>query len=229
MRVLLVEDDPELGDLLRRTMAQSTWAADLVDTGERALAALATEAYDLAVLDLGLPDMDGTEVCRRWRAAGGRTPVLMLTARGSLEERVLGLDCGADDYLVKPFAVEELLARLRALLRRPEAALPLIQVVDDLRLDPATRQVRRGERKIVLSSREFALLEFLMRAPGRIVTRNQILDHVWDDNFDPIANAVDVLVGRVRRKLDPDGTRPLIHTVRGAGYVLKPTRPGHAG
>jgi two-component system copper resistance phosphate regulon response regulator CusR len=229
VRVLIVEDDPELGDLLRRTLERVTWAADLVGTGGLALSALSSNEYDLVVLDLGLPDIDGTEVCRRWREQGGRSPVLMLTARGALDDRVLGLDCGADDYLVKPFAVEELLARLRALLRRPDTALPVVQVVDDVTLDAATRQVRRGDREISLSNREYALLEFLMRSPGRVFTRGQLLDHVWDDNFDPIGNAVDVLVGRVRRKLDPDGDRPLIHTVRGAGYVLKGQRPSRVG
>lgn len=229
MRVLVVEDDPEVSDLLRRTISRAAGAVDLVATGADALRALRGTPYDAVVLDLGLPDMDGTEVCRRWRAEGGRTPVLMLTARGALGDRVSGLDSGADDYLVKPFEVEELLARLRALLRRPDVPLPVVQRFEDVTLEPATRQVRRGDREIPLSSREFALLAFLMRAPGRVFSRAQLLEHVWDDHFDPIGNAVDVLVGRVRRKLDPDGSRPLIHTVRGAGYVLKGGTVGHGG
>ncbi|MBK8006709.1 MAG: response regulator transcription factor [Gemmatimonadetes bacterium] len=229
MRVLVVEDDPEVSDLLRRTISRAAGAVDLVATGADALRALRGTPYDAVVLDLGLPDMDGTEVCRRWRADGGRTPVLMLTARGALGDRVSGLDSGADDYLVKPFEVEELLARLRALLRRPDVPLPVVQRFEDVTLEPATRQVRRGDREIPLSSREFALLAFLMRAPGRVFSRAQLLEHVWDDHFDPIGNAVDVLVGRVRRKLDPDGRRPLIHTVRGAGYVLKGGTVGHGG
>lgn len=228
MRVLVVEDDPEVSDLLRRTVSRASWAADLVASGAEALRALHATAYDLVILDLGLPDLDGTEVCRRWRAEGGRTPVLMLTARGALGDRVSGLDSGADDYLVKPFEVEELLARLRALLRRPEAPLPVVQRFEDVTLEVATRQVRRGDREIALSSREFALLAVLMRSPGRVFSRAQLLEQVWDDHFDPIGNAVDVLVGRVRRKLDPDGRRPLIHTVRGAGYVLRGGPPAHA-
>lgn len=229
MRVLVVEDDPEVSDLLRRTISRAAGAVDLVATGADALRALRGTPYDAVVLDLGLPDMDGTEVCRRWRAEGGRTPVLMLTARGALGDRVSGLDSGADDYLVKPFEVEELLARLRALMRRPDVPLPVVQRFEDVTLEPATRQVRRGDREIPLSSREFALLAFLMRAPGRVFSRAQLLEHVWDDHFDPIGNAVDVLVGRVRRKLDPDGSRQLIHTVRGAGYVLRGGAAGHGG
>ena len=223
MRVLIVEDDPEVGDLLTRTLQGAAWAADLVTTGARALDALAGAPYDLVVLDRGLPDMDGVRVCREWRARGGRAPVLMLTARGSLDDRVLGLDSGADDYLVKPFAAEELLARLRALARRPDAPLPAILRLDDLTLDPATRTVSRAGRPITLSAREFALLEYLIRHPDHVIDRGRILAHVWDDNFDPIGNAVDVLVGRVRRKIDATG-RPLLHTVRGAGYVLSAKR-----
>jgi len=225
--VLIVEDDPEVGDLLVRTVQRAAWAADLVRTGAAALAAQAVNAYDLVILDLGLPDMDGTEVCRTWRAGGARVPVLMLTARGALDDRVQGLDSGADDYLVKPFAAEELLARMRALSRRPEDPLPVVLCVDDVSLDTANREVHRGARAISLSGREYALLEYLLRNPGRVLDRGRILEHVWDDNFDPIGNAVDVLVGRVRRKLDPDGTRPLIHTIRGAGYMLSTRAPIH--
>lgn len=229
MRVLIVEDDPELGDLLGRTVQRAAWAADLVRTGRAALESLAVNAYDLVILDLGLPDMDGTEVCRTWRAQGGRVPVLILTARGALDDRVQGLDSGADDYLVKPFAVEELLARMRALSRRPEDPLPVVLGLEDVTLDTATRRVCRGAREISLSSREYALLEYLLRNPGRVLDRGRILEHVWDDNFDPIGNAVDVLVGRVRRKLDPDGSQPLIHTIRGAGYMLSARPPVHGG
>ena len=224
MRVLIIEDDPEVGDLLTRTLKGAAWAADLARTGAAGLDALAATPYDLVILDRGLPDMDGVRVCREWRARGGRAPVLMLTARGALDDRVAGLDSGADDYLVKPFAAEELLARLRALARRPDEPLPAILHLDDLQLDPATRNVTRAGRAIVLSAREFALLEYLLRNPDRVIDRGRILAHVWDDNFDPIGNAVDVLVGRLRRKLDAMG-RPLIHTVRGAGYVLSAKRP----
>ena len=228
MRVLIVEDEAEVADLLLRTLREAAWAADAASTGASALEALAVSDYDLVVLDVGLPDIDGFEVCRRWRAAGGRTPVLMLTARSALSDRVVGLDSGADDYLPKPFAVEELLARLRALSRRPAATLGVVYRFEDVELDTATRAARRAGRGIRLTAREYALLEYLLRNPGRVLERGQILEHVWDDNFDPVGNAVDVLVGRVRRKLDPDGTRPLIHTVRGMGYVLASKAPTDA-
>ncbi len=228
MRVLVVEDEIEIADLLARALHDISWACDVVATGGAALEAVAVTEYDIVVLDLGLPDMDGLEVCHRWRARDVRTPILVLTARSGLDDRVTGLDAGADDYLAKPFAIEELLARLRALLRRPSSAqAPLLRIAD-LELDPATRCVRRAGEPLRLTAREYALLEYLLRNPGRVVTRAQILEHVWDDNFDPVANAVDVLVGRVRRRIEsPDGT-PLIHTIRGAGYVLSETEPPNA-
>jgi DNA-binding response OmpR family regulator len=220
MRVLVVEDEPEVRDFLLRVLREAAWAADAVGRGKRALESLARSEYDLAIVDVGLPDFDGFELCRRMRERGDRTPVLLLTARNAVNDRVRGLDAGADDYLAKPFAVEELLARLRALARRPVQSLePVLRLVD-LTLDPATRQAARGETQIDLTAREFALLEFLLRNPRRVLSRAQILEHVWDDNFEPVANAVDVLVGRVRRKIDRAGVVPLLHTVRGAGYAL---------
>lgn len=228
MRVLIVEDEPELASLLARTLREAAWAPDTVPTGRGALEALAVNEYDLVILDLGLPDMEGFEVCRRWRAQGGRTPILMLTARDALTDRVQGLDAGADDYLPKPFAVEELLARLRALARRPPEALGVVLRFEDLELDTAMRSARRAGREIRLTAREYALLEYLMRNPNRVLDRSRILEHVWDDNFDPVANAVDVLVGRVRRKVDPSGARPLIFTLRGMGYMLSARRPSDA-
>ena len=228
MRVLVVEDEPELAAFLGRTLREAAWAPDSVTTGEGALEALAVNDYDLVILDLGLPDLEGFEVCRRWRAQGGRTPILMLTARNVLADRVRGLDAGADDYLPKPFAVEELLARLRALARRPAETLPATLSFEDLELDTAARIAHRQGREIRLTAREYALLEYLMRNPNRVLDRGRILEHVWDDNFDPVANAVDVLVGRVRRKLDPDGERPLIFTLRGMGYMLSSRRPAGA-
>ncbi len=228
MRVLIVEDETDLGDFLVRAVREATWAPDHVASGHEALEALAVTDYDLVVLDLGLPDIDGFEVCRRYRATGGRTPLLVLTARGGLTDRVRGLDAGADDYLSKPFAVEELLARLRALARRPPAAHDVILRYSDVTLSPATGTAQRGARPLQLTAREFALLDYLMRMPDRLLSRAQILEHVWDDNFDPVANAVDVLVGRVRRKLDPEGNAPLIHTVRGMGYMLSEQAPGDA-
>jgi two-component system copper resistance phosphate regulon response regulator CusR len=220
MRVLIVEDEPELADFLCRALREATWAADRADSGSAALTLLAVNPYDLVVLDIGLSDIDGFEVCRRYRASGGRTPLLMLTARDALDDRVHGLDAGADDYLTKPFAVDELLARLRALARRPPTAHDVVLRYADVELNPASRIVSRAGRAIRLTAREFALLEYLLRTPERVLRRGQILEHVWDDNFDPVANAVDVLVSRVRRKLDPEGTSPLIHTLRGAGYMF---------
>ena len=220
MRVLIIEDEPAVADLLERAVREAAWAADLVRTGAAALEALAINEYDLAILDIGLPDIDGFEVCRRYRQKGGKTPVLMLTARAGLGDRVTGLDAGADDYLPKPFAIEELMARLRALARRPPSTLAVRLQVGDLEVNPASREARRGDRVIKLTAREYALLEYLMRNPDRVVSRAQILEHVWDDNFDPVGNVVDVLIGRLRRKVDTPGLAPLIHTARGAGYLL---------
>jgi DNA-binding response OmpR family regulator len=225
MRTLIVEDDPPLADLLRRTLRGAAMAADIVVTGHDALTALAVNDYDLAILDAGLPDVDGFEVCRRHRERGGRTPILLLTARAGLDDRVRGLDAGADDYLAKPFAIEELLARLRALARRPAAPLDVVLRFADLELDTRSLAARRGGDTIRLTAREYALLEYLMRNPERVVSRSQILEHVWDDNFDPVGNAVDVLVGRLRRRVHPAGSAPLIHTVRSRGYVLSLAEP----
>jgi DNA-binding response OmpR family regulator len=220
MRILVVEDEPEVSDFLLRVLRDAAWAADPVFTGAAALAALGATTYDLVILDLNLPDGDGFSVCRAIRARLDRTPVLMLTARNAVNDRVRGLDVGADDYLAKPFAVSELLARLRALARRPAASLDVTLRLADLELDTVRHAARRGPRAIALTAREFGLLEYLLRTPNRVVTRGQILEHVWDDNFDPVANAVDVLIGRVRRKIDQPGEAPLLHTVRGAGYML---------
>ena len=225
MRVLIVEDDPEVADLLVRTLRDAAWAADVVGRGEDAIDAQAATAYDLVILDIGLPDIDGIEVCRRWRRNGEAIPILMLTARGGLGERVIGLDAGADDYLPKPFAVPELMARLRALARRgPSVTGPELRV-GDLVLDPAAHAVRRSREPIRLTAREFALLEFLMRYPGRVFGRSQIIEHVWTDPLEPVANVVDVLVGRLRRKIDAPGQEPLIHTIRGVGYTISAQVP----
>jgi DNA-binding response OmpR family regulator len=220
MRLLVVEDDPEVQAFLLRVLREAAWAADAVPSGQRALDALASTEYDLAIVDVGLPDFDGFEVCRRLRARGDRTPLLVLTARNAVNDRVRGLDAGADDYLAKPFAVNELLARLRALARRPAASLEPVLRLADLELDPASRIARRAGVELAVTAREYALLDFLLRNPRRVVSRAKILEHVWDDNFDPVANAVDVLVGRLRRKIDRESLQPLLHTVRGAGYVL---------
>ena len=228
MRILIVEDEPTVADLLGRTIREAAWAPDVVHSGAAALEALAVNEYDLAVLDIGLPDMDGFELCRQWRRRGGQTPILMLTARQALGDRVRGLDAGADDYLGKPFAVEELLARLRALARRPPSALDSTLRLADLEVNPATHVAQRAGQRIVLTAREFALLEYLLRNAGRVVTRGQILQHVWDDNFDPVGNVVDVLVGRLRRKIDNGAVQKLIHTVRGVGYQISDHVPADA-
>ena len=219
-RILIVEDELEVADIIRRAVKAATWSSSVVNCGRDALTALSAGTYDLVILDVGLPDIDGFEVCRQARARGCRTPVLLLTARHALRDRVTGLDAGADDYLPKPFDVEELLARLRALARRPATPLGVTLRLADLELEVATRTVRRGGEVIQLSAREHALLEYLLRNPRRVLSRMQILEHVWDDNFDPLGNAVDVLVSRVRRKVDAGRTPALLHTIRGVGYVL---------
>ena len=220
MRLLVVEDEPEVGAFLLRVLREAAWAADVARTGAQALKSLASLEYDLVILDLGLPDIDGFELCRLIRERGDRTPVLMLTARDAVNDRVRGLDAGADDYLAKPFAVSELLARLRSLARRPAVALEPVLKIADLQLDPSTRGARRGEVEIALTSREYALLEYLMRNPRKVLSRAKILGHVWNDEFEPVANAVDVLVGRVRRKVDLPGMAALVLTVRGSGYAI---------
>lgn len=225
VRLLVVEDEPEIAAFLQRVLQDATWAADTVATASAALTEAAVTTYDLMIVDVGLPDMDGFDLCRALRATGNRVPVLMLTARQSVNDRVRGLDAGADDYLAKPFAVSELLARLRALSRRPAQLVEAVLHCDDLTLDPATRRVARRDEPITLTAREFALLEFFLRNQGRVYTRAQILEHVWDDHFDPVANAVDVLVGRLRRKIDRAGMPAILRTVRGAGYVLSGADP----
>jgi DNA-binding response OmpR family regulator len=221
VRVLVVEDEVKMARAIRRGLEQEGYAVDGAATGDDGLH-LATEIdYDAIVLDLLLPVLDGFEVCRRLRAAGRWAPVLMLTARDGVADRVEGLDAGADDYLVKPFSFGELLARLRALVRRGSGERPAVLVVGDLRLDPAAHTVQRAGRAVSLSAREFAVLEFLMRHPGEVVSRARILEHVWDFNYDGLSNVVDVYVGYLRRKLEQPFGRPLIRTVRGVGYALE--------
>ena len=221
MRVLIVEDDLRLAGLLRRGLVKDGLAVDLTSTGEDALWMAAAHDYDAIVLDVMLPGIDGFETCRRLRVAGVWTPVLILTARDSVEDRVAGLDTGADDYLVKPFAFAELLARLRALARRGEPERPSVLFAGGLRLDPATRQVWRGSVEIALSAKEFALLETFMRRPGEVLSRLHLLEHAWDFAYENRSNVIEVFMRRLRQKLDePFGTRSL-ETVRGAGYRLR--------
>ena len=217
MRVLIVEDDLRMASLVRRGLTGEGLAADVAASGEDALWLAQAHPYDAIVLDVMLPGLDGFETCRRLRGSGVWTPVLMLTARDAVEDRVAGLDSGADDYLVKPFAFAELLARLRALARRAEGERPAVLAVGDLRLDPATRGVRRGETPIVLSTKEFALLEIFMRRPGQVLSRLELLEHAWDFAYENRSNVVDVYIRRLRRKIGPDA----VETVRGAGYRLR--------
>jgi two-component system OmpR family response regulator len=221
MRVLIVEDELRMASLIRRGLAHEGLAADVAGTGEDALWMVQAHDYDGVVLDVMLPDMDGFEVCRRLRAAGVWSPVLMLTARDSVEDRVAGLDSGADDYLVKPFAFAELLARLRALARRGDTGRPAVLSVGDLRLDPATREVSRGSEAISLSAKEFALLETFMRRPGEVLSRLHLLEHAWDFAYENRSNVVDVYERRLRRKIDEPFRRESLETVRGVGYRLR--------
>ena len=222
MHILVVEDESRLGRLLRRSLQANRHVVDVATEGETGLAAALGGGYDLIMLDLGLPDLDGLEVCRRLRAAGRGTPVLVLTARDEVEDRVRGLDAGADDYLGKPFALAELLARVRALARRPPEPRGERELhVADLVLDVAGHRVRRGERAIALSAKEFALLDFLMRHAGQVLTRQQIVDHVWRYDFEGLDTIVDTYIHYLREKIDAGTAQRLVHTVRGVGYVLR--------
>ncbi|MGI9080883.1 MAG: response regulator transcription factor [Thermoleophilaceae bacterium] len=220
-RVLVVEDDRDIADVLRRSLGMEGYEVRLAGDGEEALAESAVFEPDAVVLDLGLPKLDGVEVCRRLRGEGD-VPILMLTARDGVDDRVEGLDSGADDYLVKPVERVELLARLRALLRRRPPRGSGFLVAGDLRLNPDTREVLRGEREIELTGREFELLEHLMRNERLVVSRQTLLDEVWDYHPYAETNTIDVFVSNLRRKLEADGEERVLHTVRGSGYVLRP-------
>jgi two-component system OmpR family response regulator len=221
MRILVVEDDKKIASFLVKGLKQSGFAVDHAADGEQGLALASTVAYDAAVVDWMLPKLDGLLLLRQLRGQGVRLPIIILSARAAVDDRVQGLQAGGDDYLTKPFAFSELLARIQALLRRashhPE---PTRLTVGSLTLDLLNREAVRDGRKIELQSREFALLEYLMRHPDRVVTKTMIMEHVWDYSFDPQTNVVDVLVHRLRAKVDPD--KNLIHTLRGVGYVLRP-------
>lgn len=220
MRVLFVEDDKRTAQTAQAFLRSSGLVVDCVDGGKRAIAECAMIPYDAVVLDLGLPDMDGVQVCRQLRTLAVPPRILMATARDSVAARVHGLESGADDYIVKPYALSELVARLRALMRRPADAIPPHLHVDTLTLDPGTRRAARGARAIELTTKEFVVLEYLMRNAGRVLTREQISEHAWDANYDPFSNVVDVYMSRLRKKIDRHGDRSLIVTVRGAGYRL---------
>lgn len=219
MRVLLVEDEPGIAQFIRQGLNEVGYAVDIAQDGSEGLDCALAAEYDILVLDILLPKMDGIRLLKELRNHRIRTPVLLLTAMDAVEDRVRGLDAGADDYLVKPFAFSELLARLRALLRRPTLQVDTVMRVGDLEMDTARREVRRAGGAIELSQREFALLEYLMRHPEQVLTRTQIAEHVWDFDFWNDSNVVDVYVGYLRRKLA--GDPPLIHTIRGVGYRLR--------
>ncbi len=221
MRLLVVEDEPGIAAFLKQGLTEEGYAVDVAEDGDQGVEFALSAPYDAIVLDLLLPRKNGWEVCAELRRRSIRTPILMLTARGAVEDRVRGLDTGADDYLLKPFAFPELLARLRALLRRPAISLPTRLQVRNLTLDPVTRRVERAGRPIELTPREFSLLELFMRHPGQVLSRTQIAEHVWDYNFYHQSNVVDVYVRYLRKKID-EGFRPrLIHTVRGVGYKME--------
>ncbi|MHA6796746.1 response regulator transcription factor [Pseudonocardia bannensis] len=228
MRILVVDDDRAVRESLRRSLAFNGYQVELANDGHAALESVASQRPDAMVLDVMMPRLDGLEVCRRLRGSGDELPILVLTARDAVSDRVAGLDAGADDYLPKPFALEELLARLRALLRRrsPEdvaAAAGQGRPLEfaDLSLDPDTREVRRGERSISLTRTEFSLLELLLAHPRRVLTRAQILEQVWGYDFPTTGNALEVYIGYLRRKTEAENEPRLIHTVRGVGYVLR--------
>jgi two-component system, OmpR family, response regulator len=221
MRVLVVEDETKLRDLLRRGLDEEGYATDVADRGEEALWMANAVAYDAIVLDVMLPGVDGFEICRRLRGNGVWAPVLMLTARDEIDDRVNGLDAGADDYLTKPFAFEELLARLRALTRRAPAERPPVLEIGELRLDPAAHRAWRGEQELDLTAKEFSLLELFMRRPGVTLSRTQLLDGAWDMAFESRSNVIDVYVRYLREKIDRPFGRNSIQTIRGVGYRLR--------
>lgn len=228
MRLLIVEDDPRLARVLARGLREEGYAVDAVETGEAAITQGVLVPYDAIVLDVMLPGRDGLDVVRTLRGRDVHTPVLLLTARDAVGDRIAGLDSGADDYLVKPFDFGELLARLRALLRRPEVVQPMQVTVGDLVIDLASHVVTRGGETLGLTGKEFALLELFARNVNRVLTRAEIVAHVWDDNHDPLTNALEVYVNRLRGKIDRAPWPPLLHTRRGAGYVLSETPPPSA-
>lgn len=225
MRLLVVEDDPRLASLIARGLREQTYAVDVASNGKEAIVQAAVNSYAAIILDVMLPGTDGFSVLRELRARGLRTPVMMLTARDAVADRIAGLDDGADDYLTKPFDFGELLARLRALLRRPERLQPAIVRIGDLEIDVQAHAVSRAGVPIALTAKEFALLELLARHARTVVSRADIVAHVWDDNHDPFTNAVEVYMNRLRGKIDKAPWTPLLHTRRGAGYVLSDIAP----
>ncbi|MDE1920668.1 MAG: response regulator transcription factor [Candidatus Omnitrophica bacterium] len=221
MRILVIEDEVKIAQFIKRGLKEEGYAVDVANDGEEGHFMLASNEYDALVLDLMLPKMDGLALCRQLRKDGNQIPIIMLTAKDTVKDKVKGLDTGADDYLPKPFAFEELLARVRVLLRKKDSRVQTQLRVDDLCLDLLTHKVTRSDRDIDLTSKEFALLEYLMRNAGNIVTRTMISEHVWDINFDTFTNVIDVYINYLRNKIDSGFENKMIHTVRGKGYLLK--------
>jgi DNA-binding response OmpR family regulator len=221
MRLLLVEDEKKVSGFIKKGLEEEGYAVDLASDGESGLLMGLDGVHDLIILDLNLPGRDGLSVLRQLRKKNVTTPVLLLTVRAAIEDKVIGLDTGADDYLTKPFAFQELLARIRALLRRQTEVEPPLLKIDDLTLDPAKRVVYRGDEKIELTTKEFVLLDYFMRHPDRVLSRTMIGEHVWDYDFDPMTNVIDVYVNRLRKKIGSGRRSKLIRTVRGVGYVLR--------
>lgn len=229
MRILLVEDDTTIAMAVEEALVVSHYAVDRVSDGVSADEAVTVNDYDAILLDWGIPGRSGIDLLRSWREQAIETPVLMLTGRSEVEDRVDGLNSGADDYLTKPFSVAELLARVRSLIRRRERSLQMRLVADDVEMDRAGHAVTVADRTIELSPKEFALLEYMLHRVGEVVTRTEISEHVWDDSFDAMSNVIDVTVHRLRRKIDGEREGVLLHTVKGVGYVLKPERQNMAG
>jgi len=222
MRILLVEDEVDVARFIRRGLVEQAYAVDVAEDGEQALYLASVSAYDAVILDLLIPAPDGMQVCRGLRESGSTVPILMLTARGSVDDRIAGLDAGADDYLPKPFEFGELLARLRALLRRGGATTSALLQVGSLEIDTRSHRVVVGDRPLTLTTKEYSVLEYLARNCGRIVTREEISEHVWNQDFDPFSNLIEVYMNRLRRHMARVSTARFIHTVRGAGYMIEP-------
>lgn len=222
MRILLVEDDEGISSFILKGLREAALAVDLSADGEDALYQVSINDYDLVILDVMIPLKDGFEVCREMREQGLETPILMLTARDAVQDRIEGLDSGADDYLVKPFAYDELLARIRALLRRKEKPLaPDLLKVGDLEVDTKSQRIRRGGEEIRLTAKEYTVLEYFARNPGRVIGREEISEHCWDETYDPFTNSIEVFINRLRKKIDKNSREPLLQTRRGAGYILQ--------
>ena len=225
MRLLLVEDDLGIISFLEKGLREAKYALDIAQDGYDALYKLSLNEYDAIVLDIMIPGRDGLEVCRELRRLGSKVPVIMLTARDDVQDRVLGLDVGADDYLTKPFQVSELLARLRAVMRRGPALQSIVIEIGDLRIDTSAQTVNRGGRALSLTAREYALIEYLARNADRVVSRSELTEHVWDERSDSYSNVIDVHINHLRQKIDRESQQPLIHTRRGVGYILSASAP----